>query len=343
MIKNTQQNEFLQQNSPDGGILQSSAWQQFQEAVGRKTHVIESAGFSASIIEHALPIVGKFFYIPRGPILNFKHQTSNIESLSNLLMLAKKEDAGWIRIDTVSEDFVKMVKENASRPIVKAPHDVQAREIFVLDISKSSEQLFSDMKPETRYNIGKAKKNGVVIKSNHQQSAISNDEKNNYVEEFLRLTKEMAERKGFVPHDEVYYRKMAEALPSEMFKIYVAAFDGETIAAAIVSYFGKFATYLHGASGNDHRKVKAPHLLHWQAILDAKERGCESYDFGGVKTSSYRTITDMKGVTQFKLGFSAKTAPVVFPGAYDIIITPGKYAVYRGVERTKTLWQKIRR
>ena len=322
--------------------MQSSVWKQFQEAVGRKTHVIESAGFSASIIEHALPIVGKFFYIPRGPILDLEHRSSNIESLSDLLMLAKKEDAGWIRIDAVSEYFMEMVKENASRSIVKAPHDVQPREIFVLNISKSSEQLFSAMKPETRYNIKKAVKNGVVIKCNDPQSAAGNDERNNYVEEFLRLTKEMAERKGYVPHDEAYYRKMAEAFPPEMFRIYLAQFDGEIVAAAILSYFGKFATYLHGASGNDHRKVKAPHLLHWQAILDAKERGCEFYDFGGVKTSNYRTITDMTGITRFKFGFSPKTAPVVFPGAYDIIIAPGKYAAYRGMERTKTVWQKIR-
>jgi lipid II:glycine glycyltransferase (peptidoglycan interpeptide bridge formation enzyme) len=60
---------FIQTNSPDGGFLQSEEWRKFQEAAGRKTYNITGQDISASIIEHSLPLVGKYFYMPRGPVM----------------------------------------------------------------------------------------------------------------------------------------------------------------------------------------------------------------------------------------------------------------------------------
>jgi lipid II:glycine glycyltransferase (peptidoglycan interpeptide bridge formation enzyme) len=99
---------------------------------------------------------------------------------------------------------------------------------------------------------------------------------------------------------------------------------------------------LHGASGNEHRNVMAPHILHWQAILDAKERGCRFYDFGGVKISNKEQAAigksnSWEGITRFKLGFSQKTKPVVFPGSYDIVINQWRYWLYRTLQYIKAL------
>ena len=58
-------------------FLQSAEWRKFQENTGKRTFFIEKEGsassadrFSASLIEHDLPIVGKYFYTPRGPIFS---------------------------------------------------------------------------------------------------------------------------------------------------------------------------------------------------------------------------------------------------------------------------------
>jgi len=82
---------FIQANSPDGGFLQSEYWKNFQESVGRKTHNILTSDENdeliacANIIEHKLPIVGKYFYIPRGPAFeNFKFQISNFKQSSKI-------------------------------------------------------------------------------------------------------------------------------------------------------------------------------------------------------------------------------------------------------------------
>jgi lipid II:glycine glycyltransferase (peptidoglycan interpeptide bridge formation enzyme) len=165
------------------------------------------------------------------------------------------------------------------------------------------------------------------------------------VEAFLNLTKEMAQRHGIATHSQQYYLKMLESFPQDLLKIYVAEYDGKIISANLVLFFGKTATYLHGASGDSHRNVMAPFLLQWQAILDAKERGCASYDFGGVETRDvvHQKHSDLVGVTNFKLGFSPSTKAIVFPGSYDIIINSRKYWAYRGLQRAKSFAIRFRK
>jgi len=363
-------------------FLQSTQWRKFQESVGRKTFQLENEDFLASVIEHSLPIVGKYWYVPRGPIFNFQFSIFNEnikKGIQQLIEFGRKENAGWVRIEPenqkILEIFRNTVDTNGNKlKIVKAPHDMQPREIFAIDISKSEEELLSAMKPKTRYNIRLAQKHKISVQaiSNFpayrtgrqfpclpDRQAISNE----YVEAFLQLTKEMATRHGITAHPEAYYRKMIENLPSEMLRIYVAQYEGpvstrgndrsstrggKIIAANLVLFYGKTATYLHGASGNEYRNVMAPFLLQWQAILDAKELGFEKYDFGGVRTiANIQNSTDNKntweGITTFKLGFSPSTKPVEFPGSYDIIINPRKYAIYRGLQRAKGFLHKIRR
>jgi len=353
----TDKNNVLNHDRVQGeNFLQSAEWRKFQESVGHKAHFIESetpassAGkFSASIVEHELPIVGKYFYVPRGPLTEFDSAVESNSGLSlgmqSLIDLAKKENAGWIRIephDSQALDLIRSASRVANWRVAKAPHDMQPKEVFVLDISKDAEQLLAEMKSKTRYNIGVAQKKGVIVSQNPKPIA----QNLKYVEAFLRLTKEMAARQGIAAHPEGYYKKMIESLPSDMLKIYVAEYEDKIIAANLVVFFDDTATYLHGASSNDSRNVMAPYLLQWQAILDAKEKGCVKYDFGGIKLTNADQgglirKNNWAGITQFKVGFSPNTQPVVFPGSYDIIINPRKYGVYRGLQRAKAMLRKI--
>ena len=66
---------------------------------------------------------------------------------------------------------------------------------------------------------------------------------------------------------------MFETIPPEILKLYVAEYEGKIISANLVLFFGKTATYMHGASDNIHRDAMAPYLLQWQAILDARKSG----------------------------------------------------------------------
>ncbi len=349
----------VNKNSPVGEFLQSRDWLKFQESVGRKTFNLSGKNFSASIVEHKLPIVGKYLYIPKGPILkisNFKFQIS--KEIHELVNLAKKNSAGWIRIEPESEELLEAIRENREYKITKAPHDVQPKEIFVIDISRSEDELLAEMKPKTRYNVRLAEKRGVTVISDQRTVNSKN------VDEFLRLTQVMAKRQGITAHPGEYYRKMLENISGDILKLYVAEYEGRVIAANLVVFYGETCIYLHGASDDDYRNVMAPYLLQWRQIQDAKKAGCVKYDFGGVKAviseqesansknsnsdnqnkksfipdTKYQILnTNWSGITKFKLGFSPKTIPTIFPGSYDIIISKTKYRLYRSIQRLKSL------
>ncbi|MFZ2975939.1 MAG: peptidoglycan bridge formation glycyltransferase FemA/FemB family protein [Candidatus Moraniibacteriota bacterium] len=343
-------------------LLQSKEWRKFQEAVGRKTFEITSSAlrapspykgegdfcFSASMIEHELPIVGKYFYIPRGPIIScsMKHEACN-KKIQELINLAKKEKAGWIRIEPENEKVLAIIKKTVKNKIIKAPHDMQPKETLIMDISKSEEEILAGMKSKTRYNIKLAEKKGIKIFNNCHPELVSGSslssempkqvrhDKDFYIEEFLRLTKIMSERQGIKTHGDEYYRKMFEIIPSDILKLYVAEYDGKIIAANIVIFYEDTAYYLHGASDDKYKNLMAPHLLQWKQIQDARKVGCLKYDFCGVKVNDKKGRS-WEGITRFKLGFSPKTKPVEFPGSYDIVISPVRYWVYRTLQFLKS-------
>ncbi|HLN18598.1 MAG TPA: peptidoglycan bridge formation glycyltransferase FemA/FemB family protein [Patescibacteria group bacterium] len=310
---------FIQRNSPDGGFLQSPEWKNFQESVGRKSYNISEENFYCNILEHSLPVVGKYFYIPRGPIVSDQGAVYR-EQLVELINLAKKNNAGWIRIEPATDEILEAIKRNTSSKIVKAPHDMQPKELFIIDITKAEEQLLVEMKPKTRYNIKIAKKRGVKVQVREN------------IDEFIRLTDIMSKRQGIATHPKEYYQKMCENCSS--MKMYLAEYEGKIIAANLMVFFGHTCTYLHGASDDQYRNVMAPYLLQWQQILDARIAGCEKYDFGGVKINS-TSGKSWAGVTRFKTGFSPNTCPTGFPGSYDIIISPIRYSLYRAIQKTK--------
>jgi lipid II:glycine glycyltransferase (peptidoglycan interpeptide bridge formation enzyme) len=338
---NSKLNNFIQSNSPDGGFLQSVYWKNFQESVGRKTHDISASDESgeplvcASIITHTLPITGKYFYTPRGPVFeNFKFQISNLKSIPNdkirkylndLISLAEEKKAGWIRVEPNSEEELNLIRENITEnnKIEKSAVDMQPREILILDISKNEGEILAQMKQKTRYNIKLAEKRGVKIYDSREEK---------YIQEFLRLVEITSKRDKITSHPGSYYRKMFETIPGDILKLYVAEFEKKIIAANLALFFEKTATYMHGASDNAHRNLMAPYLLQWRQIVDAKKSGCERYDFGGVDEKKW------PGVTKFKTGFAPNVKPIQFPGCYDIILKPAKYNLYRALQRIKRIF-----
>jgi peptidoglycan pentaglycine glycine transferase (the first glycine) len=322
---------FIRQKSPDGGFLQSVEWRKFQEEVGKKTfnifYPLPQAGeggicFWANIIEHKLPLVGKYFYIPRGPIVSGDAEVI-LEGTKKIAELAKKNNTGWIRIEPATNEMLEAIKNKVKYKITKSSRDMQPKEILVMDITKSEEEILAEMKQKTRYNIRLAEKKGVKIIENKK-----------YADEFIKLTKIMAKRHGIAMHQESYYKKMIKAISENILKLYVAEYEGKIVASNLVIFYGDMCTYLHGASDDEYKNIMSPHLLQWRQIQDAKKAGCRKYDFGGVKVNN-QGGKSWEGVTRFKTGFAANTKPVEFPGSYDIIINTLKYRLYRNLQGIK--------
>lgn len=320
-------------------FLQSKNWMRFQEASGRDTVPI---GDNANGFIYTLPVVGRYLYTPRFP-------DSGIVDLmiDDLLTSANKTGSGWVRIEPETEEVLRIWKQsvfdrekNTGIRLVKAPHDMQPREVLVVDILKDEKDLLSEMKAKTRYNIRLAEKKGVRIFSTRKKK---------YQEALFELIEATAKRQNILPHPKSYYEKMLSVFSEEDLSLFVAEFEGYVLAANLILFSGDTAIYLHGGTSDVHREMMAPVLLQWEQMREAKRRGCRWYDFGGVRTPSsgedqLSGINAWEGITRFKLGFSPDTPTKIFPGCYDVVIDRKRYGLYlhlRFLQRNLSILRKF--
>ncbi|MEA1925630.1 MAG: peptidoglycan bridge formation glycyltransferase FemA/FemB family protein [Patescibacteria group bacterium] len=326
------------ENSLDGGFLQSPYWEYFQQNIGRKTHRVGNAKlFNAFCVFHALPIIGTYMFIPRGPIINQTLHDKNQDErevighcLKEIIDVAKEKKCGWIRIEPQHEQDLKLLKDLfSSHKIKRSKKSHEPPQTILLGLSRPKEELLMSMKPKTRYNIRLAEKKEVRVER------IKTGEN---INAFCRLSKITAQRDKITLHPESYYRKMLSSVPDEHLCLYSARFKNKIIAANLVSFYGGVAAYLHGASGNDYRNVMAPFALQWQAIMDAKERRYKHYDLGGTKIGEDGAYQkNWAGISRFKQGFCPKCKPVDFPGCWDIILNQPRYYMYRFLQGARGL------
>ncbi len=313
-------------------FLQSAEWLRLQEATGKEIIPYEADGFVANGIIHRLPLVGTYLYVPRGPICdNFQFSIFNFQqNIQKLIERGKEKNVKWIRIEPETEDILEEMKKTASCKVVRAPHDMQPREIFRVNITPSEEELLAQMKSKTRYNIRLAEKREVRVFETREEK---------HVATFLDLITATSGRKGITAHPRRYYEQFFQTLPATMCRLFVAEYQGAVIAANLVLFYGETVTYLHGGTADVHRDVMAPYLLQWEQMKTAKKEGFRFYDFGGVKTISSQQPTvnkkqqsenrsDWSGISKFKTGFSPDTPPSVFPGSYDIVLERRSYFLY---------------
>ncbi len=305
--------KFLAENSLDGGFLQSKHWRAFQQELGKVFYLVGEKENQILVIENELSLVGKYFYIPRGPIFpgNKKEKQALLEELKEL---AVKNKVGWIRM----EPQIREALEGLNEKFNKAYKNHQPAETLMIDLRKDLKDILAEMKQKTRYNIRLAEKKGVKIK-------VSKNPKD--LDIFWKLVQETAQRDGVSFHNKQYYQKMFKAISTDNLELLIAFKEDQPVGAIIVSFFGGVATYLHGASSDQHRNLMANYFLQWEVIKRAKEKGCLKYDFFGIAVKSNQK--KWTGITRFKQGFCPNCEPVIFPGCYDLILAPFKYWLYR--------------
>lgn len=313
---------FLIANTADGGLLQSDEWARLQTASGHEAFPFSGIGFEGHAFRHSLPVFGDYLFIPRGPVVDMARFASE-ELHGTFSDLAETSGAGWIRVEPTSAEALEALRSafGTSR-IVNAPRDTNPRETLMVSLNGGPADWLGRMKPKTRYNVRLAEKHGIAIRFSREARDM---------ETFLSLITSTANRKAIAPHPRSYYRNFFSALPEEMCVVALAEYQEVPAAAALLVFFEGTAYYLHGGSGDAHRELMAPFLLHFKCMEEAKRRGAERYDFGGVRiqTKTGAQDTSWDGITRFKRGFAPDAEPILFPGTYDIIVSPVRYTLYR--------------
>lgn len=327
---------FLIANASDGGLLQSDEWARLQAAAGHEAFPFSGAGFEGHAFRQSLPIFGDYLFIPRGPVVDMARLASE-ELHRALTEIAEASGAGWIRVEPVSAEALEMLRSAFGHSrVVSAPRDTNPRETLMVSLDGGPADWLVRMKPKTRYNVRLAEKHGVTVRYSRESQDM---------ELFLSLISSTANRKAISPHPKAYYRNFLSALPEDMCTVAIAEYQGVPVAAALLVFFEGTAYYLHGGSGDHHRELMAPFFLHFKCMEEAKRRGARRYDFGGVRARTKNGIndTDWDGITRFKQGFAPNMETLLFPGTYDIIVSPVRYALYRQSRHLAGLRRSMRR
>jgi lipid II:glycine glycyltransferase (peptidoglycan interpeptide bridge formation enzyme) len=272
-------------------------------------------------------------YLPKG-------RTPRKEVLSELQRIGIENNCIFIQLEP---NLIGTLK-NKPRNLKQSFHPLFTKFTFVLDLSKSEEELLKSFHPKTRYNIRVAQKHNVKIKIQNSEEAFK---------EYLRLTKETTERQKFFAHTPVYHTKMWETLGNTTDDkkhnslkacLLTASYkpDGEkeqTLAAWILFVFHDYLYYPYGSSSTLHRNVMASNLIMWEAIKFGKQLGLHYFDMWGALGNPPNAKDPWYGFHKFKEGYGASHTE--FSGSYDLVIRPTLYELYKIADRARQGYLKL--
>ena len=303
----SQWENFILQNK-ESTFLHSWNWGEFNKNTGEKIWRVGVFGSrneaTPRLVAVALIIKvkakrGSFLFIPQGPILrisNIKYQISNIlnELTTFLKNLGRKERVGFVRISPVlenSDDNLNIFKSCGFR---NAPiHMMHPEMTWLLDITKSEEEILKGMRKTHRNLIRRAGKDGVEIIQN-------TDEK--YLKTFYDIHMETVRRHKFVPFSYDYIKsEVDEFKNNDQISIFSAKYKNKIISSAIIVFFGNQAFYHHGSSLSEYNKIPSSYLILWEAIKEAKKRNKEIFNFYGIVENKPKH--PWAGLSKFKKGF----------------------------------------
>lgn len=258
---------------------------------------------------------GTFAYLPHNPLFkNEKNLDSKLKFIINYLKtFGRKENLNFIRIGSLFNSDKEVIFKNLG--LIKAPTHIYTDNFLVLDLNKSEEELLMNMRKTTRNLIRRAEREGARISQTTEISKIK---------DFYQLLKQTSQRHSFV----AYSQKMLETELKELVKDnQIALFEGDyqekLLAGAMIVFYGKSAFYHHGASIIS--KIPVSYLLQWEAIKEAKKRGCRKYNFWGFAPGD-NPRHPFYGITIFKKGFGG--AEINCCANYDLMISKKYWLSY---------------
>lgn len=281
---------------------------------------------------------GNFFLIPHGPIIanttrdrldytvekkNYSQIKKTLHTLTEELKRLAQEEGYWfIRVASPFQNNKRSAQVFAELHYRTSPTYVHAESMHVISLKdKTDDQLLDEMRKNMRYYIRKAEREKLTVV---QSSDI------NSLNDFWNLYKVTFQREQFVPYSKKYLRLEFEAFaknnnvtiflgktPSKFAEIHPSNY----LAGSFIVFTKSTAFYHHGAS--IHTNVPIAYKLQWDAIREAKRRGCVYYNLHGIYIPK-RTPRSWPGLSQFKRGFGG--AQMDYLPTQDYVLSK-KYAI----------------
>ena len=183
---------------------------------------------------------------------------------------------------------------------------------FLVDLTKSKEELWSNLSKKRRNGIRKAEKRGVVIEEMEDKSSISL--LYNLIQETYRNAKlPLADLSLFKSTFDVL-------VPKNMAKFFLANYEDKNIGTIVVLIYNGIVYDWYAGASRDYLQLCRPNdILAWYAIEWGSKNGYHTFDFGGAGNPN-----EEYGVREFKKQFGGK---LVNFGRYMKVYSPIKMKI----------------
>jgi peptidoglycan pentaglycine glycine transferase (the first glycine) len=313
----------------NASILQSWNWGEFKarHGWGSLRLLCECEGepvVAAQILSRKL---GPFavLYIPRGPAFGDADDGALSAMTMAIDRVARHQRAVIAFLEPDRTPSVSL-PETGALGWLQGQTNVQPLRTIKVPVNRSDDDILAAMKNKTRYNVRLAGRRGVNIRRGTMAD----------IAPFYELLEETSDRDGFGIHTVEYYADMIDVF-GERAALLLAEFEGEIAAGAIVLQHGDEAIYMFGASARKHQRHMPTHLVQFEAMRWARERGCQTYDLWGIPAtdtppeeamdSDLNVRSGLWGVYRFKQGFGGEV--VSYPGVYERHYYPRLVALWR--------------
>ncbi len=312
-------------------LFQSGFWGYFKSYHEKDAlaFVVRAGGtsFPLVLIQRCGPGGVIYAYSPRSPQIQLPEENQGpfLEILAWELKDYISRETAFIRFDTIWDspyddrdsyvekqwdgpprDSLREIRMNyftRSKNLRKARTDMMPADTVVLDLEWDEEELFMDMRANTRNCIRRAVRRGVTVVNASLR----------YLPDWYNLYADTAQRKGFPCVGYEYfeslffaaddYRAFAndERITPE-FHLLLATRGKEILSGMIMGIYGNTAYYLFAGSSL-HRGDHMPNYrLQWEAIRLARQEGCRCYDLFGIPPTQ-DVMHSQHGLFTFKTGF----------------------------------------
>ena len=315
-------NSHILRNPDKGSVFASLEYAQIKRLTQYTPRFVFVGNLAITILEKKTMPLGAFWYLPKGP--GVIDTDALITTLLALKPMAKKAGVFVIRAETELDAAHRPALE--SKGLIKAAPIIPNPSTITLEISADSETLLASLPQKGRHAIRRAERDGVTV-----QRVPATEE--NTQKMYSLLTETAQGQFGIRSYN--YYKTYWETFENaEIGQLFFAYYDGMVVAGAYAMAFGTKSTYKDGASVRQRTAYGASHLLQWEVICWAKEKGSVLHDFCGSPPSDQIDNTGHPhyGVGRFKLSLSKNVIDYI--GCYDLVISQPRYTLWlKGLER----------
>lgn len=327
LIRKVKKTEKAKFNKAATHVIQSWEWGNFREKTG--VEVIRLGEFEGSNIKqafqltlHPIPFLKQYVgYFPKGPMPN----PAMIKALTSL---GKEKNIAFIKLEPnieISSQSKSKIESLKQLGLSKAKKSLFTKYNFILDISRTEQDLLASMHPKTRYNIKVAQKKGVEVYD-------STDDKD--FETYLKLYFETTKRQKYYGHTPKYHRLVWKSLKeNNMARVLVAKYQKTPLVAWMLLNFKDTLYYPYGGSSTKHKEVMASNLVAWEAIKLGKRMGLEIFDMWGALGPNPNPADPWHGFHRFKAGYGARH--VEYLGSFDLVLNKSTYRAFNIAEKAR--------